>query len=89
MVHGIVEAARFIHDHPKEAIAVMKAHFGNNSDQVLETSYQAVRSMTPVPSITTAKELENADLMNVAAGFLKQSDMLASYSDIIDNEFVK
>ena len=89
MVHGLVVAARFIHDHPKQTLAVMKAHFGNNLDKVLEASYRAVRSMTPVPPITTPKELENADLMNVAAGFLQRADLLPSYNEIIDNEFTK
>ena len=48
-----------------------------------------VRAMTPEPPVTTAKELENGDLMNIAAGFMKPEDKLADYSALIDNDFVK
>ncbi len=90
MVHGFVMAAQYVHDHPAETLAVIKAHYGaNNSDKTLEASYEAIKSMTPLPPVTLPKMLENSDLMNVAAGFLKQEEMLPRYDDIINNEFVK
>ena len=89
MVHGIVEAARFVHEHPAETIAVMKAHFGRYGDKVLEASYPMLVAMTPVPPVTTPQMLENADLMNIVAGFMKPGDKLARYDDIIDNQFAK
>ncbi|HEY3919707.1 MAG TPA: ABC transporter substrate-binding protein [Stellaceae bacterium] len=88
MVHGVVEAARFIHDHPKETLAVIKKYFQTN-DRVTEASYEALKAMTPVPPITTPKSLENADNINVAAGFMSETDKLKDYAAIIDNEFVK
>jgi NitT/TauT family transport system substrate-binding protein len=88
MVHGVVEAAQFIHDHPKETLAILKKNF-QLDDKVLEASYEALKAMTPVPPITTPKSLENADLMNIAAGFMTESDKLADYAGIIDNEFAK
>ncbi|HKT20075.1 MAG TPA: ABC transporter substrate-binding protein [Stellaceae bacterium] len=89
MVHGVVEAARFIHSHPEETIAIMKKHFGQYGDKVLEASYEALAAMTGVPPVTTPKALENADLMNIEAGFMKESDKLKDYAAIIDNEFTK
>jgi NitT/TauT family transport system substrate-binding protein len=90
MAHGLVMAAQFIHEHPAEALAVMKAHYGaNNSDKVLELSYDAIKSMTPVPPLTTPKMLENSDLLNVAAGFMKQEELLPRYDNIIDNQYTK
>jgi len=89
MGHGIAEAARFIREHPKETIAIMKAHFGQYGDKVLEASYRDLAVVTPYPPITTVKSLENADLMNIAAGFMKESDKLADYAAIIDNSFAK
>jgi ABC-type nitrate/sulfonate/bicarbonate transport system substrate-binding protein len=89
MVHGIVEAARFIHTHPEETLAVMKAHFDKYGDKVLAASYTALAAMTEVPPVTTPKSLENADLMNIAAGFMKESDKLADYAAIIDSQFTK
>jgi ABC-type nitrate/sulfonate/bicarbonate transport system substrate-binding protein len=89
MVHGIVEASRFVQEHPDETVAVMKRHFGTYSDAVLEASYQALRPMMPVPPITTPQELENADRLDIAAGFLKPADKLADYAALIDNQFAK
>jgi NitT/TauT family transport system substrate-binding protein len=89
MVHGVVEAAKFIHDHPKETLAILKKNFGKYDDNVLQASYEALRAMTPVPPITTPKSLENADDMNIEAGFMTKADKLKDYAAIIDNEFVK
>lgn len=89
MVHGLVEAARFIHAHPKQSLAVMKAHFGRYSDKVLEATYQLLRATTPVPPVTSVKDLEDGNLMDIAAGFLKPSGKLSSYAMLIDNQFVK
>jgi NitT/TauT family transport system substrate-binding protein len=88
MVHGIVEAAKFIHEHKPETLAIIKKNF-KLDDKVVEASYEALKAMTPVPPITTPKSLENADLMNIAAGFMTEKDKLPDYAAIIDNEFAK
>lgn len=89
MMRGIAEATRIIRNEPAQALAVAKARFGNYDDKVLQAAYEMVRAMTPDPPATTAQELENADLMNIAAGFLKPEEKLADYSALIDNDFVK
>jgi ABC-type nitrate/sulfonate/bicarbonate transport system substrate-binding protein len=89
MVHGIVEAAKFIHAHRAESIAVAKKHFAAYSEPVIAASIDMLTAMTPSPPLTTPQMLENGDLINIAAGFLKDSDKLARYDDLIDNEFVK
>jgi len=89
MVHGIVEATRIIRTQPSETLVMMKARFGAYDDKVLRADYEMVKAMTANPPVTTAKELENGDLMNIAAGFLKPEDKLADYGVLIDNEFVK
>lgn len=88
-IHGIVEALDFIRTNRAGTLAIMKKYFGTYNDQVLAASYDALVAIQPVKPITTPQELENGDRMNVAAGIMKQSDMLADYSAIIDNEFVK
>ncbi len=67
----------------------MKARFGSYDDKVLRAAYEMVKAMTPDPAVTTAKELENGDLMNIAAGFMKSEEKLADYGILVDNEFVK
>ena len=79
MVHGIVEAAKFLHEHRAESIAVAKKHFGTYSDEVLAQSIDMLTAMTPSPPLTTPQMLENGDRINIAAGFLKDSDKLSDY----------
>ncbi len=88
-MRGVVAALGFMREHRAETLAVMKKHFGNYSDAVLEVSYESMRAIQPNPPVTTAQELENGDRLDIAAGFLKEADMLKDYSAIIDNEFVK
>ncbi|HEY3919178.1 MAG TPA: ABC transporter substrate-binding protein [Stellaceae bacterium] len=89
MVHGIVEAAKFLHEHRAESIAVAKKHFGAYSDEVLAQSIDMLTAMTPSPPLTTPQMLENGDRINIAAGFLKESDKLSDYASLIDNQFTK
>jgi NitT/TauT family transport system substrate-binding protein len=89
MVHGVVLAAQYIHDHPQETVAILKKHFSQYDDKVLTASYEALRAMTPTPPTTTEKSLENADLMNIAAGFMTDADKLADYQSLIDNQYTK
>jgi NitT/TauT family transport system substrate-binding protein len=89
MIHGIVAAIKIIEDDPKAAMAAMKKHFPDYDEKVLAMSYEALKAVTANPPITTAQELENGDLMNQAAGFLKPEEKLADYAPLIDNSFVK
>jgi NitT/TauT family transport system substrate-binding protein len=89
MVHGVVEAIHVIRTDRKTALKVMKAHFGTYDDRVLAAAYDMLKEITPDPPVTSPKELENGDNLNVAAGFLKPGEKLARYDTIIDNQFVK
>lgn len=89
MVHGVYEATQIILHDPQTSLAVMKAHFGNYSDKVLQAAYETVKDMTPANPITTVEDLENGDNMNAAAGFLKPEDKLPDYKPLIDNSYVK
>ena len=89
MVQGFVAATRIVRTQPEETLAIMKARYGTYDDKVLNAAYEMVRAMTPDPPVTTAKELENGELMNIAAGLLKPEEKLAGYDALIDNEFVE
>ena len=88
-MHGIVAALTFIKMHKSETLAIMKKHFSAFDGNVLSASYDDEVAIQPAKPITTPKELENGDRLNVAAGFLKKEDMLPEYASIIDNEFVE
>lgn len=89
MIHGVVEAVQIIRTQPAATLAILKARFPAYDDKVLMAAYEMVKAMAPDPPLTTAKELENGDLMNIAAGFMKPEDKLADYSVLVDNDFIK
>lgn len=87
MGHGMKLAADFIHDHPKESLAILKKRYEKVDDAVLQASYEAVRQMTPQPPVPDAAELANAESMNIAAGFQKPEERLKSYAPLFSTEF--
>jgi NitT/TauT family transport system substrate-binding protein len=89
MVHGVTEATKFIHQHPKESLDVMKARFKTLDEKVLAAALEMVSAMTGDPPITTPKMLENSDELNLRAGFMKPEEKLARYDELIDNAYVK
>lgn len=89
MGHAMTLAADFIWQHPEESLAILKKRFANVPDPALKASYEAVRDMTPRPPVPNAKELANAENMNVAAGFMKAEDKLKSYDNLFTTEFAK
>ncbi len=88
-VHGVVEAIQIIRHDQAATLAIMRARFPAYDDKVLLAAYEMVKAMTPDSPVTTAQELENGDLLNIAAGFMRQDEKLANYSDLADNSFVK
>ena len=88
-IGGIVAALKFMRGDRDETVAIMKKHFSAFDDKTLAASYDALLAIQPSAPITTPDELKNGDRLDIAAGFLKESDMLSDYAAIIDNQFVK
>ena len=86
---SFAEAARFLKDHPADALALMAKKFPTLDATLLKTAFDEVRSVSPSPPVPTAKALENADLYNIGAGLMKPDEKLKSYADLITDKFVK
>ncbi len=89
MGHAMVKANAFMHEHPKEAMAMLGKRLHVKDPAVLAAAYKHTVDATPSPPTLDAKELEAADEMNIEAGFMKASDKLPSYTGIFTNEYVK
>ena len=86
---AMVKANAFMHEHPKEAMAMLGKRLNVKDPAVLQSAFQHTLEATPSPPLLDAKELSTADDMNVEAGFMKASEKLPSYDKIFTNEFVK
>jgi NitT/TauT family transport system substrate-binding protein len=89
MGRGLVAGARFIHDQPHQALALMKTHFDKASDPVLARSFAVVAAGTPVPPAMVAAVLKNSERLNIEAGLLAPADALASYDGLFTDAFVR
>ncbi len=89
MGHAMVAASEFVHEHPQEAIAILKKRFPKTDEAVVAASFAVMRKAMPSPPLVEAKALANADRINVEAGFIKAEDQLKTYDDLFTNEFLK
>jgi hypothetical protein len=89
MGHSILVATRFLLERKPEAQAILKKRFPAVNDAVLESAFEAVTRMTQSPPSITLIALQNGDLMNSEAGFLKPEDKVQSYDGLFTNEFLR
>ncbi len=89
MGHSMLEATRFLHEHPEEAIGSLKKRFDKLDDAVLAEAGAAVIKMTSVPPSLTEAQLANGDRMNSEAGFLKPEDRVQSYDGLYTNDYLR
>jgi ABC-type nitrate/sulfonate/bicarbonate transport system substrate-binding protein len=89
MGHAMVLATRYMEDHPKESIALLKKRFTTIDDAVLADAFASVVEMTVVPPSPSAIQFKNGDKMNLDAGFIKPDDLLPSYDDLFTTDFMK
>ena len=89
MGRGLAAGAKFIHDEPKEALALLKKHFSKTPDAVLASAFAAVQAGTPVPPVMAEQVLANSERLNIEAGFLAPGDKLKTYDGLYTDEYVR
>ena len=89
MGHAMAEAVAYLHEHPAEALAVLKKRFSPLDDNVLAAGFAQIRKATPRPPVTLSGALENGELYSIQAGLLKPEDKLKSYDGLYTDEYVK
>ncbi len=89
MGHAMIAASAFVHDHPQEAIAILKKRFDKTDEAVVIASFEVMRKAMPSPPLIEEKALANADRINVEAEIIKPEDQLKTYADLFSNEFLK
>jgi NitT/TauT family transport system substrate-binding protein len=89
MGHSLVLAMAFVHEHPADALAILRARFPQIDPAVTERSFAVIeKSMPAKPEIVEAA-IGNSDRLNIEAGFMKPEEKLSSYSDLFTNEYVQ
>jgi NitT/TauT family transport system substrate-binding protein len=89
MGQAMVKAAAYMHEHPKETMAILAKRLNITDQAVLEATYKNTVESTPLAPALDAKGLATADDLNVAAGFMPADQKLPSYDNIFTNEYVQ
>jgi sulfonate transport system substrate-binding protein len=89
MGHSIAQAEAYIHDHPDDALAILKKRFTTLDNKVLAGAFATIRKISPNPPQVDAQGLGNAEIFNIDAGLMKPEDKLASYNGLYTDEFAK
>lgn len=89
MGQAMVKAAAYMHEHPKETMAILGKRLNITNEAVLADTYEKTLAATPLTPVLDAKGLATADDLNVAAGFMPADQKLPSYDNIFTNEYVK
>ncbi len=89
MGRGLAAGAKFIHEQPDAALALMKKHFDKTDPAVIERTFKVVQIGTPVPPAMVAAVLSNSERLNIEAGLMAPDDQLKSYDGLFTDEFVR
>ncbi len=89
MGRSMVEANAFLHQHPKESMAIIAKRLHVTDQKTLEESYHELAVASPSPPVMDAEEFATADRLNIEAGFMKPSEKLKSYAHVFTNMYLK
>jgi len=89
MGHAMVEASKFMHEHPDEAMKLLAKRVNVTDPKILKAAYDETVGATPLSAALDASMLKVADDMNIEAGFMKAEERVPSYDGLFTNEFVK
>ena len=89
MGHSLTLAVAFVHEHPADALAVLRARFPQIDAAVTERSFAVIERSMPAKPVIVEAAIENSDRLNIEAGFMKPDERLSSYADLFTNEYVQ
>jgi ABC-type nitrate/sulfonate/bicarbonate transport system substrate-binding protein len=89
MGHSMLLASKAVHERTKDVLAALTKRFDKIPAPVMARALDAlVKAMPMVPKVDLVA-LKKADEINVAAGFMKSDELLASYEGLSTDEFLK
>jgi ABC-type nitrate/sulfonate/bicarbonate transport system substrate-binding protein len=89
-LRGLKEAQSFIHDHPQEALEIVRKRAAPNLDAALVAqAWETYRASMPRSLEVTQVGMKNAENFSVTAGLLDESERVKNWSEVYNNRFLK
>ena len=89
MGRSMADANAFLHQHPKQSMAIIAKRLHVKDQKVLEETYHELVVGSPSPPVMDPQEFAAADRLNIEAGFMKKSEALKSYANVFTNKYLK
>jgi ABC-type nitrate/sulfonate/bicarbonate transport system substrate-binding protein len=88
LVHGYVEAHKFIHEHPDKALQVAEKRMPNANLSDLKRSMPLILKTTPLVPRYQVPGFAHAQEIMVAGGMLRKDEMRTSFAGMFTNNYV-
>lgn len=88
LVHGYVEAHKFIHEHPDQALQIAEKRMPNANLSDLQKSMALIVKTTPLAPRYQAAGFAHAQQIMVAGGMLRKDEMRTSFAGMFTNKYV-
>jgi NitT/TauT family transport system substrate-binding protein len=88
VVRAFAGANKMIHDHPDEALALMRYRFKEMDPALLEAAWKVVSQSMATDLSVPVNGLANSEKVSIEAKLLDPKDKLASYDGLWTNDFI-
>jgi len=88
-VGGIVKALAFLHDSPKESVAILHKVIPGMDEAILEEAFALTIKSTPRSPASDDARFAKAQELMVIARMIKAEEKLSSFQNLYTNKFIK
>jgi ABC-type nitrate/sulfonate/bicarbonate transport system substrate-binding protein len=89
LMDGYLEGMLYMHDHPKETIAILAKKMPKVDPGVLKEAYELTVKWTPKTTRINDKGVTHAQELMVQGGMIKASEKLSSFDNVFTNKYAK
>lgn len=89
LVAGLSEALKMMRDDPQRAKDVIRGRFAQLPPQVLDTSFEQIRSTSPADATTHEATLVNTQKFALVSGVLKPEEKRDNLTGLFTNQYVR
>jgi hypothetical protein len=89
MARALSAAAKFIHEKPDEALAIVKKRFDRLDPAVLAVAWEVASKAHALDARITTESLVNSQRVSLEAGLLDPKDALSSFEGLFTDEFLR
>ena len=88
LAHGYVESHKYIHEHPKEALAIALKRMPTANQSDLENSLKVLVKATPEVPRYDANAFENTQKLMIFGGILRKDEAQKDFTKMFTNKYV-